>query len=291
MRRSLALALLSVAALASACGGSVVFTEGSGGSGGSGGDEPPVVSGPAPDGPGPVGPVGPVGAGGNGPVSVTTGPGGGAPPSRCSLDALFGDPSCDDCALDACCAEAEACIADVERCATPEGQLDPGSELGGALLACLGASCSEVCGVAPGPDELCGSGLTIATDDPAADAAFLACFNASCCDAFAPCHADGDTEACIECLYGGGDASRCSDADTCALDACGVGIAFVEVCGSGHVVRNRDVGLCMDAQCCDQAIACTSGGADPGACDACVEAGGGALCDDLLACRSRLCPG
>jgi len=47
----------------------------------------------------------------------------------------------------------------------------------------------------------------------------------------------------------------------------------------------------MDAQCCDQAFACTSGGENPAACEACIESGGGALCDDLLACRSQLCGG
>lgn len=279
--RLLALAALTLVAAATGCGGTVVFADGGGGSGG---DEPPIASGPAPDGPGPVGPAG------NG-ASITvgpepSGPGGGAAPQRCSLTEVFADPTCDACALDACCAEAEACIADVERCATPEGELDEQSRLGGALIACLQGNCSAECGVEPPTDELCSSGLLVGTDDPASDAAFTACFNASCCDAFAPCTADGDVEACIDCLNGFGDTARCSGADRCALEACGVGLAFVDVCGSGHVVRNLEVGLCMGAECCSEAVACTLNGQDPETCDACVAAGQGPLCDDLLACRA-----
>lgn len=292
MRATLALSLASftLVVAAAGCGGSVVFSEGGGGSGG---DEPPVASGPAPDGPGPVGPGGPVGAGGNGAVTtvavsvVGPGPGGGAEPQRCSLTELFADPTCDACALDACCAEAEACITQLELCATRDGQVDPSSPLGGPLLACLGASCAGECGVEP--VELCDSGLLLWTDDPATDAALTACFNQSCCDAFAPCTADGDLQACVECLNGVGDPDRCAAADACALEACGVGLAVIDVCGSGYLVRGLDAGNCMADGCCPEAVACTSDGADPGSCTACIAEGGGPLCNDLLACQEELC--
>lgn len=44
---------------------------------------------------------------------------------------------------------------------------------------------------------------------------------------------------------------------------------------------------CLEENCCEATAACTEGGEDLSGCQACLQEGGGAQCDDLIACRAE----
>jgi hypothetical protein len=126
----------------------------------------------------------------------------------------------------------------------------------------------------------CDSGST--AGDPIVDA----CLDERCCDAFATCSENGaDVPGCIDCLNAGGGA-RCDAFLACAAPCEG------EICDSGLAMSDAiDYTDCLSANCCSEFEYCTDFGADPDACIACEEAGGGELCDAELNCATTYCGG
>jgi hypothetical protein len=103
-----------------------------------------------------------------------------------------------------------------------------------------------------------GSGCT----DPAYP---VDCYDGTCCQSAYP----------ICC----GDGLCYTDQASCDGGSGGGGI-----CGSGLTTDDATADACLADACCSQLLACTSNGADSDSCIACMDAGGGALCDAAIAC-------
>lgn len=208
----------------------------------------------------------------------TTGSGGG-----CSVEDFFSDPTCDACAIDACCAEVENCVGDIGDCLDANDVIDPDTTYGGPLLACLGASCANPCGVGS-DDEICDSNIGYLDANNQPDTALNACVEATCCDDYRACTSDGaDSAACVDCLEAEGGPLCDAAIDCLAESGCLGGI-----CGSGLDSNPPDPAYeaCIEGSCCVPFDACygSATSAEVAACNACLQAGQGALCDALIDC-------
>lgn len=198
----------------------------------------------------------------------------------------FFDPAtaaeCNTCLNASCCDQAEACLADFDsggdQCILQDGtgSFNPDGTLANALFACLDTNCPEECGAGSG--GICTSGLSYGAGNEDLDA----CLGEACCDEYLTCTADGtDVQACVDCVNGDGG-PLCDPAVACA-DASGC-FGFT-ICDSIVSLEDETVAECMGTNCCDETKACF--GEDQAsfdACNACLTAGSGVLCDELIAC-------
>jgi hypothetical protein len=160
-------------------------------------------------------------------------------------------------------------------CFDETGQLDSTLPDGAALYACIRSTCEKECFL--GDPSLCGSGVWN-PDDPD----LSVCLADACCAEFMACTSEGsDIRPCLECLDSERGGPLCDDAIACSVASGCVGTA---VCDSGLVHHDPDVAVCLSDRCCEAIRVCTSGGADVPGCLACLEGGGGELCDDAIAC-------
>src|SRR5690606_28018250 len=119
----------------------------------------------------------------------------------CDVEDFFADPTCDACASDACCTEAELCDANAGDCLDADGSLDPESTYGGPLVDCLVSECIDDCGSSD-DTQICDSGVFYG-DDPAV----AQCLGDECCDEFNACTMNGtDPQGCVDCFNAGGGA-------------------------------------------------------------------------------------
>lgn len=196
----------------------------------------------------------------------------------CSIDAFFGDPECDACALGSCCPEVEACVDDFDLCIDGNA-IDPSSQLGAPLIACLEESCTEACT----DGGVCGGGITWGDD------AIDACLEGSCCDEMDSCTSDGqEADLCLDCLLDGAGL-RCNPFLACAEEA---GCFGGGGCADGEFTC--DDGGCIPGEWeCDQIVDCRDAsdedcgavcGADEFTCDdgGCIPAS--YECDDIVDC-------
>ncbi len=194
--------------------------------------------------------------------------------------AFTGNPGLNLCAGASCCGQFNACTgqgADVDACIECFG--DGGGELCDAALACVDAECPG------GGSAICDSTLTTADLDRDA------CLSTACCEEHRDCVGSGSVDevaACVDCFVEGGG-ELCDAAIACGEDSC----PYVEpagVCESGLTSNDAEDDLCLTDACCDAFTACTAGASDVDACIACIDAGGGALCDEALDCAAASCP-
>lgn len=124
--------------------------------------------------------------------------------------------------------------------------------------------------------------------DPACDA----CALANCCTEAENCLADYQ-DGGTSCLDFDGDFNPngalanmlFSCLDTSCTDECGGGDG---VCGTGLTYNDAVVDACIDESCCTSFRACVGiDGSNAAACNACISAGGGPLCDDYLECTAE----
>jgi hypothetical protein len=100
---------------------------------------------------------------------------------------------------------------------------------------------------------------------------------------------DGD---CIPFAFFCDGADDCADGQDEDIDACAAFIDGTGICDSQLAFTgNPGLNLCAGAACCGDFNACTDNGSDVPSCVECFEDGGGALCDDALACVEEECPG
>lgn len=211
-------------------------------------------------------------------TTTTSSTGGGT----CLGEAFLEDPTCDACVQESCCAEIEACIADFQNggtdCVNADGSFNPDGTLSNAFFTCADNNCSAECG--GGGGGICGTPLGY-QDQEVND-----CIEGSCCDEFVACVGeDGSTgDACNACLEAGGGA-LCDGFLACTDEQ---GCFGFQVCDSILLVTDGDLAECLGTNCCDETNACF--GEDEAsfdACIACLEGGGGALCDGLIACDTE----
>lgn len=215
--------------------------------------------------------------------TTTTSTGGGT----CLGEQFFTDATCDTCAQEACCGDIEACIDDFQNggtdCINEDGSFNEAGTLSNNLFACLDSSCSVECGNGGGGGAICDSGLAHQ------DEATAACLGDACCDEFTACTGDGSDEgiqACIDCLDSEAGGALCDDAVACAVDSGCLGGGGSSICDTGLSFQDETVDTCLGDSCCDEFNACIGDGSEAAvqACIDCVNANGGALCDDALAC-------
>lgn len=189
--------------------------------------------------------------GGGTPVSVTTvGPttttSTGVQECGGLLDEIGFPPACNDCMEASCCAQLQACDVGTEchACIFGDG---PCSSAGQAALDALFNQCyPQNC------QAIC-EGTPCGPDD-------FFCGSGECipqgwvCDGFGDC-ADGSDEFC----QGG-------------------------ICDSGLATGEPQLDQCLGDFCCFEFEQCTQFAQDVESCWACLEAGGGPLCDDALSC-------
>lgn len=208
--------------------------------------------------------------------STTTGGG------NCTVGEFFGDAVCDGCLNTSCCAQGEACIADFEAggedCILQDGTgtLNQDGTIANALFSCLETNCAEECG--GGSGGVCDSGISYGAGNEELDA----CLGEACCDEYNACTNNGaDVQACIDCANGDGG-PLCDAALACAETS---GCFGYPICDSIVALEDETVAECMGTNCCDETNACF--GEDEAsfeACQECLAAGSGVLCDDLIAC-------
>ncbi len=197
------------------------------------------------------------GSGAGGPTSSSSGSG------SCFDEPVFADEVCDDCTQVACCADLTACIEDIDACTDAEGSLDPGTDLGSQLIACMSSSCHDECGFG----GICASGIGFG------DAALDECVGAACCNEFEDCTQDGtDVDACLDC-YNAGAGALCDAAIACT-DGSGC------FCGDGEV-RCADGSFCLpQTLVCDGAENCDDGSDETDCSDDCADVA--TECADLV---------
>lgn len=117
------------------------------------------------------------------------------------------------------------------------------------------------------------------------DEEYTTCVSQSCCAEVEVCTA-GDTEqqACIDCLFRGSGDPRCNDLINCAVNALCLPNVLPVCDGQGYAPGQLEQVQCVDLGCCADIATCTEDGTDPSGCQACVQAGGGARCDAMIAC-------
>lgn len=222
--------------------------------------------------------------------STTTGGG------ECLGEQFFTDAACDTCAQASCCGDIEACIEDFQNggtdCINEDGTFNVDGAIANSLFTCLDSNCATECGN-DGAGSICDSGIGFNSDDPDT-LAYAECLSDACCDEFNFCTSNGDDiQGCIDCLSGDqANYDLCNPANDCAVANCEEGLIFVPVCDSGLGLGNVSIGTCLNDNCCDSFTACTGDGSDE-AIQACIDCfntdGGGALCDDAIACEEQFC--
>jgi hypothetical protein len=251
--------------------------EGGSGEGGSGTGSPTAQA----TGTGSTGTSSPTSTGTSSPTSTSTGGTG-----ECLGEQFLNDPTCDACAQANCCDELEACVADLQAggtdCFNADGTANPDGALFQAFETCATTNCAEECG-GGATGGVCDSG--IAYGDPP-DAELNGCLGDACCDEYTECTQDAtDVQGCIDCLQAGGTDPLCAAAAQCA-DASGC--FGYEICEAGVSVPDQTVADCVNMNCCDAVTTCFGAdGSNFDACEQCIADGGGAACDDLIACDSE----
>lgn len=121
------------------------------------------------------------------------------------------------------------------------------------------------------------------------DETYTTCAAENCCEAVETCTADGtEQQECIDCMFRGSGDPRCNDLINCMQGQDCVAGGATPVCdGEGFAQGTPTQIACVDENCCEAIATCTEDGADPSGCQACVQAGGGARCDDLIACNAE----
>ncbi len=191
------------------------------------------------------------------------------------------------------------------------GDSDDGSEIGwyladdgcfqellDAFSACYAEGSGGGGGSSPGPGAatvastaVAGPGPSVAASSgggPTCGEANDSCSNTDCCPGnTCVSYADGTAYCSADCVVGDDCASGCcvgfADGEGFCIgaDACTGG-----VCESDLTSSDPETDACLSGYCCAEAEDCTSNGADTEACLACLDDGGGTLCDDFLECAS-----
>ena len=112
------------------------------------------------------------------------------------------------------------------------------------------------------------------------------CLEKHCCAEVDECTVNGtDPGPCIDCVNAGGGAV-CGSLVGCVNQCTG---GSFPVCGGAFALPDEGTASCVDAWCCNDVQICSQGGSDPVGCEQCLEAGGGAACNGLLACAQESC--
>jgi hypothetical protein len=139
------------------------------------------------------------------------------------------------------------------------------------------------------------SGGTCSVGEFFGDATCDGCLNASCC---------AQAEACIADFQAGGDQCILQDGtgtlnqdgtvaqalyaclDTNCATECGGG--GEGICDGPVAYQDPELSACIEGSCCTEHNACWGAeGENEAACQACLEAGGGGVCDGLLDCAQE----
>lgn len=241
----------------------------------------------------------------------------------CDTGLNYPDPNTDACVDPACCDEFTQCYGDGTNQAQITACNDCVNEGSGALcnglLACLdqencfptplcaageftcadgscqplGFVCDQVEDCAGGEDEsscagVCDSNIQFNFQGTQnVNPTLNACLGNACCAEFNVCTDDGaDPDACITCLNNGSGA-LCNGALACE-ESSG---CFAGICDANLTYQDPYLDACFAGNCCEAFSFCTGdhSDADVGDCLDCLDAGGGALCDDAITCAAVSC--
>jgi len=184
------------------------------------------------------------------------------------------------CAGAECCDAFESCSdggSDTESCIACFE--DGGGALCDDALDCMVDQCDDA------SSGVCDTTLTFY------DLEYDACLTDRCCEDFQACVGDGsqsDIDDCIGCFIDG-EGALCNAAIACAVDNCPDDDP-AEICDSGVTSGDESDDACITEACCAAFTACTASGSNTTACIDCLTGGGGALCNDAIACADDECP-
>lgn len=185
------------------------------------------------------------------------------------------------CAGAACCTEFNICTSggtNVNACI--DCFADEGGGLCDAAIECAAAAC------AGGGSVICDTAITYG------DVELDQCLGESCCEPFQVCVAGGsdeEIEDCLDCLGSAEPDQLCADAVLCIEEECPPQ-SPAGICESGVTSTDESDDECLGEACCTEFDECTTDGTAVQDCLDCLDAGGGSLCDDAIACANAECP-